>query len=635
MEKAVNINLGYKVMFKKMILNNKVRLFGFNISTIDIISIFLSFIILSFFIYLVLFSSSNLRPILQLNSEWSYSICQNNDSIISLNKLEYHEVQGDITKINLIKLLNHQSHGSIALKKNIFISHDIGCNQLDLVLGRIMISDQTFFNGIIIGNTGKGPPNYFNDWNVLRKYSIPSSLIKYNQMNEIIIKVYVNSEGQILGNLALFDHITAEKYYKHENFINSIINMLVSFILLAISIYHFLIFFRRFKDKENLYYAVLCLSASIYLSNFYISYIYGIIIPEISYLTFQKVIFFTEIIGSVYLTLFFSKFFNFRAIIDIAKILRLFSIGYAIYLLFIPTYDLFYLSRQILQVLVLLNIIYSFIIVLHSIFIKKYEALLMFFNLFIVFFCVFFDLIFKMFVQNLNGPYISGFGVSLFIIGMASIISIRFSDKSNQLEILTKTLEEQVYDRTKELKLLNEKLYQSARTDQLTGLFNRNELNRTLNYEIGRINRYLNKEHNLMTLLFIDLDNFKYYNDRFGHSLGDEILKEFSLLLIETVRDVDTIIRFGGDEFIIILPETNKSYATVIAQRIIEKLKNKNNFIDIISKTNNEVHIDDAYKLTCSIGISEYIEGYSIDQLINDADKSLYEAKNLGKNTFK
>ncbi len=152
-----------------------------------------------------------------------------------------------------------------------------------------------------------------------------------------------------------------------------------------------------------------------------------------------------------------------------------------------------------------------------------------------------------------------------------------------------------------------------AEIDSLTGLLNRRAFIRTLIEEIN----YANKNSQRLSLMMIDLDGFKSLNDREGHQAGDLILQEFALLLRSNLRKVDIVGRYGGDEFVAILPRTDKYEAKKVAEKIRT----------IVEKEFSSVGI------TASIGIAEYpSEGTQSNILISNADEALYRAKEFGKN---
>ena len=155
---------------------------------------------------------------------------------------------------------------------------------------------------------------------------------------------------------------------------------------------------------------------------------------------------------------------------------------------------------------------------------------------------------------------------------------------------------------------------QLAMYDFLTGLFNRRYFDTCLSKELRRAARY-NKD---FSILLLDLDDFKKLNDTHGHLLGDEVLKKFAALLKQMSRAEDIVCRYGGEEFVILLPETVAGGALSYAERIQATMKNDAFF--------------QQYKLTFSGGIATYQYGGSTAlQLIANADDALYNAKQAGK----
>lgn len=130
---------------------------------------------------------------------------------------------------------------------------------------------------------------------------------------------------------------------------------------------------------------------------------------------------------------------------------------------------------------------------------------------------------------------------------------------------------------------------------------------------------------------FMDLDNFKYYNDTFGHEAGDLLIAAFAKLLKEIYRKVDFVARFGGDEFVVVLPNTNCSEAARAAERLYEGLVKKEHFIPDLEKLlGKKIVIPEGKKLGFSMGISSNSDGDDISDLdttMTNADKALYYSK--------
>jgi two-component system cell cycle response regulator len=154
--------------------------------------------------------------------------------------------------------------------------------------------------------------------------------------------------------------------------------------------------------------------------------------------------------------------------------------------------------------------------------------------------------------------------------------------------------------------------------DSLTGLYNSRHFFDQLEKEIQRSDRYLNP----ISLMFIDIDNFKGINDTYGHMIGDKILSIIAKKIKACLRSNDTAYRFAGDEFTVILPETTSDETKFVADRILANFKHGP---IVINK-------DEISEVTLSIGIAEYQMNEGRDQFVHRADVLMYEAKERGGN---
>ncbi|MFA6988508.1 MAG: sensor domain-containing diguanylate cyclase [Candidatus Gastranaerophilaceae bacterium] len=161
-----------------------------------------------------------------------------------------------------------------------------------------------------------------------------------------------------------------------------------------------------------------------------------------------------------------------------------------------------------------------------------------------------------------------------------------------------------------------------AALDALTGLYNRRSLELKLKQEIAVAKR----KNTPLCCMMLDIDYFKNINDTYGHSAGDFILKEFSAKIIEEIREYDFAARYGGEEFCIILPSSTIEEANAVALRLQHGFKTESYDISQVSEKSCSVSI------TASIGIAEFEQEYTPDELCRAADKALYEAKQTGRN---
>ncbi len=166
----------------------------------------------------------------------------------------------------------------------------------------------------------------------------------------------------------------------------------------------------------------------------------------------------------------------------------------------------------------------------------------------------------------------------------------------------------------------NAKLYELATKDGLTKLYIYRHFYTLLENELRRCIRYSRD----MSLLMIDIDDFKQVNDTYGHLVGDQVLREIAQVISDTIRKIDTPARYGGEEFVVILPETDKENAIIIAERIREN----------IAKIKVRVNETSFITPTASIGLSQYpTDGNDIKAIVNSADIALYNSKKNCKNS--
>ena len=170
--------------------------------------------------------------------------------------------------------------------------------------------------------------------------------------------------------------------------------------------------------------------------------------------------------------------------------------------------------------------------------------------------------------------------------------------------------------------LLYEKTRQQAITDELTRLYNRRYAMSTLDMEIKKAQRY----NRPLSVVMMDLDRFKGFNDKYGHQSGDSILGQVGALLRAATRRTDIVGRYGGEEFLIILPETPVDNAGIFAEKLRKLVESFGN------------RLKDSYpkcRLTASLGVASVLSDDQVDSLVSRADKALYQAKEEGRNKVK
>lgn len=165
---------------------------------------------------------------------------------------------------------------------------------------------------------------------------------------------------------------------------------------------------------------------------------------------------------------------------------------------------------------------------------------------------------------------------------------------------------------------LMEELLVAARTDPLTQVCNRRHFSEILTNEIKRYKRFERE----FSLLMLDIDHFKRTNDQYGHEAGDKVLQDVCSIVLNSIRDCDSVGRWGGEEFLVLLTETSLAGAKIVAEKLRTTIE-----ANVFAATTNKI------KCTVSIGLQTYSAAETdLTQLINSVDKCLYTAKHNGRN---
>ena len=163
-------------------------------------------------------------------------------------------------------------------------------------------------------------------------------------------------------------------------------------------------------------------------------------------------------------------------------------------------------------------------------------------------------------------------------------------------------------------KSLEEQALKLAKTDVLTGLSNRLEIDSVLSGEIERLKRF----PRAFSIIMLDIDHFKRVNDHYGHIAGDHCLQQIASILKLNSRSIDTVGRWGGEEFLIICPETDLKGTEKLAEKLRTKIA--------------EHDFSQVGKITCSFGVTSFFAGDTLESIVDRADQALYQAKDAGRN---
>lgn len=220
-------------------------------------------------------------------------------------------------------------------------------------------------------------------------------------------------------------------------------------------------------------------------------------------------------------------------------------------------------------------------------------------------------------IRNWESKFISKAGQE--VPGLLSVDLIQVRDKKLLLMVFHDIAErmrmkEELEEKNQQLRELNKILQVQAITDSLTGLYNHRQVLEKLQMEIARANRYQQD----LTIMMLDIDHFKSINDEFGHQVGDVVLVEVAQIIKRNLRNIDIAGRYGGEEFLIILPQPNLKNGKQVAERIRRQVE-------------MEGFEDRKEGITVSIGLCQH-KGEEMVECIERADQLLYRAKREGRN---
>jgi hypothetical protein len=328
-----------------------------------------------------------------------------------------------------------------------FFDYKIINEPVSISLGKIISAEVTYLNRNYLGGTISQTKEQWNYWNLYRHYSVPKEYLVEGK-NEILLKVYLDSEGSIPQSIEIGNREEIDSNHFSKMFYESYLNGVVTVLFFVISLYHLLIYWKRKQDVENLYYAIFCLSYSIYGLNF-VSWIFGSYL-QINYFYFQKFIFTSMFISLYALYRFISVFLK-------RKDRKWFSILYMIFLIIplaitlaAPNYNFMYKTRGIIMLFVMPYLMYIlFVPIYNFIKYKNVEAKTMLASLVIIFTVALHDILNVVF--KWNSSFWLGPGIPVFMGSIMFLLGNKFVDVYNQTDELNETLEQKVVERTKEV----------------------------------------------------------------------------------------------------------------------------------------------------------------------------------------
>ncbi len=394
---------------------------------------------------------------IDLSGGWQYAVGNLYDSVSEAGQYRFSPLDSLSNLENLVP----GREGVIWLRKEFSLPHALRGKELSIMLGPINPVDETYLNDHLIGKGGRFPyegQQFFSEWNKYRKYDIPSEL-SVPSTSVLLIKIYAHHEGLVEGPICLGERSVIAREYSLHRFMREDVNALIAFVMFIIGLYHLLIYVKRPKDKENLYYGIVSIFFSIYQTNFYATSTPFNIHYHLTYLTFQKIVF----ICLYFTAYFFIRFTNAFFEVSIPKKVQYGITAYFIILigiiLAIQDYGFFVgFARRLNAVVILPTLVYCFAIIAIKALRKNSLARITLLGLVPFAVGVLYDIIVHNIMQKIGYIYLAGLGFPSFLIAIMFILANRFVEYHNEVEELNITLDKKVVERTRELQEANEKL---------------------------------------------------------------------------------------------------------------------------------------------------------------------------------
>ena len=386
---------------------------------------------------------------------WEYAIVRAGDT--PADAAGYSFTKTD--RLGELYTLLPQQKGDVWLKSTFTFPAGTDRQNMVFLPGRISIADLAYCNGDLIGKGCAFPDadgTFFSGWNNFRYYPLPARALSEGE-NTLLLKIHVNREGGIHGEPRIVSREESDAEKLAEDIKTVWINCVLAIVLLCAFVYHTLIFLYRRAERDNLFYALVCLFLAIYLSNFFIEHLLPTL-SGISYLAFQKLIFVTMYAIALNNFLFFRAFLRIPRSTPVTAMMIVSAGIPAVFVIFVRDYG--YLISHIGLTLPFLvpSIAYSVFYLVRGVLRRSPNAVSLLAGTAPLWLCILYDMVAHIFLRIENSIYLTGFGFAFFLITMAMILARNFVMYHRQVENYSISLEQMVKERTRDLDERNREL---------------------------------------------------------------------------------------------------------------------------------------------------------------------------------
>jgi diguanylate cyclase (GGDEF)-like protein len=474
-------------------------------------------------------------------------------------------------------------------------------------IGKVLSAYELYAGGALVGGVGKLPPNSHVNYDQVRVYPVPLTAIAEDGSLVLALRVWGGSELAISKwgggphegefRIGTFDKLLS------TSFLGEIASLILGAMFSGFGLYHIYIYLRNRQLRTYLWYGLTALDIGLY------SFLSGQLRYNLNwpFYVYEKIEF-----GAIYIlpALLIQMFWSLLGL-RINRILRAYQfcfVALSLAALCIPGLSILYHTMLPQQVIALPLVFWIPWLIIRAALSGNREARTIMLGLVIFAACAGNDLMIDL--AGWDTARMIPLGFIAIIVSMALSLANRFTTVLNNLE-------GEVAQQTADLRSANEQLATVARQDPLTGLLNRRGF---IELATAEMQRFL-RTGRTFSIVLADLDNFKKLNDQYGHAYGDYVLQEIARLLGERVRTTDSAGRWGGEEFMLLIPETESEGTALLAEKLRLSVEN-----------NHFQHGGQKALVTMTQGISTFRKGETLDSCIARADKALYLGKEQGRN---
>lgn len=506
------------------------------------------------------------------------------------------------------------SNKFITLEKTFYLPDDYKNKPIVIKFDTVSSAYKLYINNCYVGKSGNFPPKFFNGVSNINYYFIPSKILNYDSKNLIHIKYYCSYESGFKSIPAILKEPYANKLFNVQRFVDYTYYAVLCSILFCISVVFAYIYNKSKTYKYMKYFSLITMLLAIYFQR------YTLNTTPLNYLVYEKLLYTCLFTALCITPLFLREYFSLMQS-KIDKIIIIVQLVFVAFTWFIVNLNIY------MKIAMSFSIIFLGAYQLYYIYIcyiahraNKSQSLKL---LFLFIFTFISGLVDDAVVKIINPyPFIIPIMLRSFAI-LILVFIITFSLGERIVNLQKEKLKQSMRLKSTNFILQkiikeNKNLYAKTITDEMTGLYNRFYLKQIYNNEQG-----LMSDKTMLAILFMDIDNFREFNNKYGHDTGDFIIKKFSEEIKKILKDDEIFARFGGDEFCILIYTKNKDRHIELAKGIISTFTNK-----VFN------YKDKTLKINCSIGISIVDDYTPFEDALKKADLAMYDSKNKGKNRF-